>query len=99
MALYQSLNPLICDQISTLIKNLEREPNWDPGVKKFFVKILNSVALGLLWMMTAATAGIYYELAWTDGKPLLYTILFYAGFAISLFFLLRYYHRTWKDPE
>lgn len=78
---------------------MDREPNWDPGVKKYFVKILNSIALGLFWMMTAATAGIYYELAWTGGKPLVYTILFYAGLVISLFFLLRYYYFKWKDPE
>jgi len=78
---------------------LEREPNWDPGVKKYFVKILNSVALGLFWMMAAATAGIYYELAWRGNKPLIYNILYYAGLIISLFFLLRYLRKIWKEKE
>ena len=55
------------------------ERNWDPEIKKFFVKILNSVALGLFWMMASAIAGIYYELGYTNGKPLIYTIIFYAG--------------------
>ena len=73
------------------------EQNWDPGVKKFFVKILNSIAFGLFWMMACATAGIYFELGYTNGKPLIYTILFYAGMATSLFFLIRYLYKTWKS--
>ncbi|MEO7982527.1 MAG: hypothetical protein ABI688_00470 [Bacteroidota bacterium] len=73
------------------------ERNWDPEVKKFFVKILNSIALGLFWMMACATAGIYFELGYTNGKPVIYTILFYAGMLISLFFLLRYLYKIWKS--
>jgi hypothetical protein len=75
---------------------MERERNWDPGVKKFFIKILNSVSLGLLWMMASATAGIYYELGYSNGKPVIYTIIFYAVMLISLFFLIRYLIKTWR---
>jgi hypothetical protein len=75
------------------------EKNWDPGVKKFFVKILNSVSLGLLWMMASATAGIYFEMGYTRGKPLATTILFYTLMAVTLFFLIRYLVRTWKSNE
>jgi hypothetical protein len=50
-------------------------------------------------MLAAATAGIYFELAWKGSKPIIYTILYYMGLAVSLFFLLRYYHKHWKDPE
>lgn len=71
--------------------------NWDPEVRKFFIKILNSIALGLMWMMACAIAGIYYELAYTNGKPFVYTILFYAGMAGSLFLLILYLYRTWKE--
>ena len=73
------------------------EQNWDPGVKKFFVKILNSIAMSLFWMMACAAAGIYFELGYTNGKPLIYTILFYAGMSISLFFLIRYLYKIWKS--
>ena len=72
------------------------ERGWDPEVKKYFLKVLNSFFIGLIWLMAAATAGIYFELAYTAGKPKIYTILFYVGLAISLFFLLRYYYRTWR---
>jgi len=75
------------------------EQNWDPGVKKFFVKILNSIALGLFWMMACATAGIYFKLGYLNGKLQGYTILFYAAMFISLFLFLRYLYKTWKNPE
>ena len=72
-------------------------PNWDPDVKKFLLKVLNSVSLVLLWMMACATAGIYYELGYTNGKPIIYTILFYAGMCITLVLLIRYLYNTWKS--
>ena len=74
------------------------QPNWDPDVKKFLLKVLNSISLVLLWMMACATAGIYFELGYTNGKPLIYTILFYAGDAdYSCSYLIRYLYNTWKS--
>lgn len=74
------------------------EQGWDPAVKKFFIKIMNSIFLGLFWLIACATAGLYFKLAYTEeGKPVAYTVLFYAGMVISLFFLLRYYYIIWKD--
>jgi hypothetical protein len=72
------------------------EQGWDPDVKRFFRKILYSVSYGLLWMVACSTAGIYYQLAYWNGQPLIYTLLFYAGMAITLALLLRWYYRTWK---
>jgi predicted membrane channel-forming protein YqfA (hemolysin III family) len=72
------------------------ERGWDPDVKKYFLKVLNSFCIGLMWLMAAATAGIYFKLAYTGNNPRLYTIFFYIGLGISLAFLLRYYYRTWR---
>ena len=77
-----------------LIFSMER--NWDPTVKKFFVRILNSIALGLFWMLACVIAGIYYELGYTNGKPVIYIILFYIVMLGSLFLLIRYLVRLWK---
>jgi hypothetical protein len=74
-------------------------PNWDPDVKKFLLKVLNSVSLVLLWMMASATAGIYFELGYTNGKPLIYTILFYSVMVISLLFLVSYLYKTWEKEH
>jgi hypothetical protein len=48
-------------------------------------------------MMACATAGIYFELGYTNGKPLVYTILFYAGMLITLVLLIRYLYNKWKN--
>jgi hypothetical protein len=73
------------------------EQGWDPDVKKFLLKVLNSLSLVLLWLIACATAGIYFELGYTNGKPLIYTILFYAGMLISLILLLRYLYKIWRN--
>ena len=70
------------------------EQGWDPEVTKYFRKIINTIAYGLLWLMAALTAGLYFELAYRSNT--LYTILFYAGLVISLGLLIRYYYRIWK---
>ena len=72
------------------------ERNWDPGVKKFFLKILNSICFGLIWMMGSAAAGIYYQLGYDHGQPLIQIILFYIAMLGTLLLLIRYLYRTWK---
>ena len=73
------------------------ENNTEPDVVHFFVKILNSIAMTLAWIIAGATVGIYYKLGYTNGKPLIYTILFYACMLISLFFLIRYLYKKWSN--
>ncbi len=70
------------------------EQGWDPEVTRYFKKIINTIAFGLLWMMSVLTAGFYFGLAYHP--VILYTILFYAGFIISLLLLIRYYLHLWK---
>lgn len=72
------------------------EQGVEPDVRKYLKKVLNSFFIGLLWLTANVVAGIYFELAYRDGKPLIFVILFYIFFTASLFFLLRYYYRTWK---
>ena len=68
---------------------------WDDGVKEFFGKILNSVALGLLWMMTAAITGIYFELGFFNRKPVYVPVIFYTVLLVTFLLLIRYLHRKW----
>lgn len=72
------------------------EQNQEPGVIKFFIKILNSIVWVLLWIMSCATAGIYFQLGYTSGKPLIQPILFYSVMTISLYFLIRYLIKVWN---
>jgi hypothetical protein len=75
------------------------ERNWDPDITKFFIKIANSISWGLLWMITTATAGIYFELGYSNGKPKIYTILFYIVSILTFLLLLRYLYKTWKQDS
>jgi membrane protein DedA with SNARE-associated domain len=70
------------------------EQGWDPEVKKYFQKILNTIGYGLLWLMAALTAGLYLGLAYHHDT--LYSVIFYTIFVISLCLLIRYYYRLWK---
>lgn len=73
------------------------EQGWDPNVKKFFIKILNTVSLGLSWMIASAVAGIYFKLGYNHGQPFIYIIIFYSLMLITLFLLIKYLYKIWKD--
>jgi len=70
------------------------EQGWDPQVKQFFLRIINTVSWGLLWLMACATAGLYFQLGYNKG---IYTIIFYALMVVTFFLLLRYFFRIWKN--
>ena len=70
------------------------EQGWGPDVKKYLRKVLNTIAYGLLWLMAALTAGLYFELA--HHSVTLYSVIFYVVFVVSLFLLIRYYYRIWR---
>lgn len=73
------------------------EQGWDPEVKKYFKKILNTIFPGLLWMIVVATAGIRFELAWrAEGTPAIAVYIFYTVAVITFLLLLRYYYKIWK---
>ena len=72
------------------------EPGGESDLNKYFRKILFSIFFGLLWLIAGITSGIYYDLALFNGKPLIYTLLFYAGMIITLVLLVRYFIRLWK---
>ena len=74
------------------------EQGWDPDVKRLFLKVLNSITMGLIWILAFAIAGIYFHLAYTEpGKPVFYSVLYYFALVITLLLLIRYYYRLWRD--
>jgi hypothetical protein len=77
----------------------EQQRNWDPSVKRFFLKILRSFSWGLIWMMAGVMLGLYYRLGFFNRKPVIYTILFYAGMLITLVLLIRYLIKLWKEDS
>lgn len=77
-------------------KTLYMQRNWDPDVKRFFGKIINSISLTLLWMLSCATAGIYFKLGYFNEGPVFRPVLFYSAMVLTLFLLIRYLYRIWN---
>ena len=75
----------------------EYNSGMDPEVKRYFRKIINSFSAGLLWLVVIATAGIFFRLGEMGNGIHWYNIVFYISLIASLFFLLRYYYRLWKN--
>jgi len=73
------------------------EQGWDPDVKVFLIKVLNSISIGLLWLLTCSTAGIYYKLGFIYRKPAIYPVIFYLCMLITLILLVRYLIKLWKS--
>jgi TRAP-type C4-dicarboxylate transport system permease small subunit len=72
------------------------EQGWDPDVKQYFRKILNTISVGLLWLMTAAAAGLYFGLAIPGDHIRAGNIIFYIVLVITFCLLLLYFIRLWK---
>lgn len=70
----------------------------EPRVKRYLIRILNTLSLGLLWMVINSTAGIMYDLAFIHEQIQLKNILFYAWFLLSLAAYLWYVVWLWKKP-
>jgi len=73
------------------------EQGWDPEVKHFLTKILNTISVVLIWMITCATVGIYFQWGIPGNKPIQYTIIFYSLMVITLLLLIRYLYKKWKN--
>jgi hypothetical protein len=64
--------------------------------KDFLVRIIQTIAWVLIWMLLNVYLGIYKDYAFFDKYPTWINYLFYAGSLISLFFVLRYLWKKWK---
>lgn len=77
----------------------EYDRGMDPEVKRYFKKIMNSFSFGLLWMISVATAGLYFDLGFARDGIKWYNIVFYAIAVTSFIGLIYYYHRLWGSNE
>lgn len=62
----------------------------------FLVRILNTVAIVMLWMMANVFIGIYKGFAFFEHKPDWTNYLYYAFLVASFFFLVLHLKRKWK---
>jgi hypothetical protein len=74
----------------------EYNQGWDPEVKHYFRKIMNSFALGALWLLLMMTLGFAFKLALVRDGVQWYNLVFYAVFVVTLLLLLLYLFRVWR---
>lgn len=70
----------------------------EPGVKKYLLRILHTLSLGLLWLALNSTFGIMYDQAFIHGHIKTGNILFYTWFVVSLAAFLWWVIRVWSKP-
>jgi len=70
----------------------------EPGVKRYLIRILNTLSLGLLWLTINSTAGIMYDLAFIHDHITWKNILFYIWFLLSFAGYIGYVIWLWKKP-
>ena len=68
----------------------------EPEIKEFLLKIVQSISMGMVWLLVNMSIGIYYGFAFFEDKPTLGNYIFYACFIISFVFLLLYLRKKWK---
>jgi len=69
----------------------------EPDIREFLVKVLNSIAMGLVFLLLNITLGIYFKLGIPEQGLSWYHILYYLFLLFSFFLLIRYYIRLWKN--
>jgi ABC-type maltose transport system permease subunit len=64
--------------------------------REFLVRIINTVAIVLIWMMINVFAGIYKGLAFFEDKPGWKNYCYYAFLLVSFVALIIHLKRKWK---
>mgnify|MGYP000346609052 FL=1 len=70
----------------------------EPEVRAFLIRIVNTISMGMLWMLTNATAGIKFGYAYPEKEFTLGNYIFYAWLVLSLVALIWYMIRLWSKP-
>jgi hypothetical protein len=70
----------------------------EPGVRKYLIRILNTLSLGLLWLVLNSTFGIMYDYGFIHDHIKLGNIIFYTWLLLSLGAYLWWLVKVWSQP-
>lgn len=68
----------------------------EPETQDFLKRIVQTVSVGMLFLLLHMTFGIYFNWAFFEEVPQLGNIIYYAVFLTSLAGLVYFYYRLWK---
>lgn len=69
---------------------------FEPEIRDFLKRILQTVSVGILFLLLHMTFGIYFNWAFFEGHIRMGNIVYYFVFLASLAALIYYYYRLWK---
>jgi hypothetical protein len=70
----------------------------EPGVRKYLIRIINTMSLGLVWMVINSTVGIMYDFAFIHDSIKSGNILFYILCLSTLAAYLWWVIKLWSKP-
>lgn len=68
----------------------------EPDAQEFLKRIVQTVSMGILFLLLHMTFGLYLNWAFFEGTPRIGNIIYYIVFLSSLAALIYYYLRLWK---
>lgn len=69
---------------------------FEPEIRDFLKRILQTISVGILFLLLHMTFGIYFNWAFFEGQIRMGNIVYYFIFLSSLAALIYYYYRLWK---
>lgn len=68
----------------------------EPETRDFLKRIIQTVSMGMLFLLVHMTVGIYFNWAFFEDTIRTGNIIYYLFFVGSLIALVYYYYRMWK---
>lgn len=68
----------------------------EPEAQEFLKRIIQTVSVGMLFLLLHMTIGIYFNWAFFEDSPRLGNIIYYIVFLASLAGLIYFYYWLWK---
>lgn len=68
----------------------------EPEAQDFLKRIVQTVSVGILFLLLHMTFGLYLNWAFFEGAPRIGNIIYYIIFLASFAGLIYFYYRLWK---
>lgn len=68
----------------------------EPEAQDFLKRIVQTVSVGILFLLLHMTFGLYLNWAFFEGTPTIGNIIYYLVFIASLTGLIYFYYKLWK---
>ncbi|MDQ3277780.1 MAG: hypothetical protein M3Q06_05615 [Bacteroidota bacterium] len=77
----------------------EYNQDWDPEIKRYFSRILNTFVVTAVWLLFMSTLGLFLRMGYVQNGFDVYNIVFYGLLLLSFPLLLRYIVRLWRRKD